>query len=95
MQAIIDELTTRLSGSRVRSIANAIRSLYRWAQDRDLVQHDPAALLRLPAMNAKAIERVASSSEFAELLAALPLDIAVPYALAGYAMGRRAQIIRL
>ena len=32
-----------MSGSRVRSVVNSIRSLYRWAQDRDLVQHDPAA----------------------------------------------------
>jgi integrase len=95
IQAIVDELTPRLSGSRVRSIVNAMRSLYRWAQDRDLVQHDPAGLVRLPAMNAKPIERVASPAEFAKLLAATPLDVAVPYALAGYAMGRRAQIIRL
>lgn len=95
IQAIVDELTPRLSGSRVRSIVNAIRSLYRWAQDRDLVQHDPAGLVRLPAMNAEAIERVASPAEFAELLATVPLDVAVPYALAGYAMGRRSQIIRL
>lgn len=95
VQAVIDDLAPKLSGSRVRSIVNAIRSLYRWAQDRDLVAHDPAALVRLPAMNATPIERVASPAEFAELLAALPLDLALPYALAGYGMGRRAQIIRL
>ena len=95
LQSIVDELAPNLSGSRVRSIANAVRSLYRWAQDRDLADHDPAALLRLPAMDAKPIERVASPAEFAELLDALPLDLALPYALAGYGMGRRAQIIRL
>lgn len=27
--------------------------------------------------------------------AALPLDVALPYALAGYGMGRRVQIVRL
>ncbi len=95
VQALVDELTPRLSGSRVRSIVNSLRSLYRWAQDRDLVTHDPAALVRLPAMNATPIERVASPEEFERLLAALPLDLSVPYALAGYGMGRRAQIIRL
>lgn len=42
MQAIVDELTPTLSGSRVRSVVNAVRSLYRWAQDRDLATHDPA-----------------------------------------------------
>jgi integrase len=95
LQAIVDDLAPKLSGSRVRSIANAVRSLYRWAQDRDLADHDPAALLRLPAMDATPIERVASPAEFAQLVAALPLDLALPYALAGYGMGRRAQIIRL
>jgi integrase len=95
LQAIVDDLAPKLSGSRVRSIVNAVRSLYRWAQDRDLADHDPAALVRLPAMDAKPIERVASPAEFAELLAALPLELALPYALAGYGMGRRAQIIRL
>lgn len=95
IQAIVDDLAPRLSGSRVRSTANAVRSLYRWAQDRDLAQHDPAALVRLPAMNAKRIERVADPVEFSELIAALPLDLGVPYGLAGYGMGRRAQIVRL
>jgi integrase len=95
VQAIVDELTPRLSGSRVRSIVNALRSLYRWAQDRDHASHDPAALVRLPAMDATPIERVASPSEFANLVEALPLDISLPYALAAYGMGRRAQIIYL
>ena len=84
-----------MSGSRVRSIVNAIRSLYRWAQERELVAHDPAARVRLPAMNATPRDRVATPAEFAALLAALEIEDALPYALAGYAMGRRAQIQRL
>jgi hypothetical protein len=72
VQAIIDDLAPKLSVSRVRSIANAVRSLYRWAQDRDLAEHDPAALVRLPAMDATPIERVASPAEFAELLGSMP-----------------------
>lgn len=95
VQRLVDDLTPKLSGSRVRSIVNAIRSLYRWAQDRELVAHDPAALVRLPAMNATARDRVATPREFQALLGALNIEDAVPYALAGYAMGRRAQIQRL
>lgn len=95
VQKLIDDLTPAMSGSRVRSVVNAIRSLYRWAQDREMVGHDPAALVRLPAMNATPRDRVATPAEFARLLAALPLDDALPYALAGYAMGRRGQIVRL
>ena len=95
VQVIVDGLAPTMSGSRVRSVVNAIRSLYRWAQDRDLANHDPAALARLPAMDATPIERVASPAEFARLLAALPTEDALPYALAGYGMARRAQIVRL
>lgn len=95
MQTIVDELTPRLSGSRVRAIVNSLRSLYRWAQYRDLAEHDPAARVRLPAMNATPVGRVASPAGFARLLDALPVELALPYALAGYGMGRRAQIIRL
>ena len=83
-----------LSGSRVRSVVT-VASLYRWAQDRELTSHDPAALVSLPAMDATPIERVASPAEFARLLAALEPQDALPYALAGYGMGRRAQIVRL
>src|SRR5262249_43305624 len=90
-----DELAPRLSGSRIRAIVNSLRSLYRWAQYRDLVVHDPAARVRLPALGATPIERVASPAEFARLLNALPTYMALPYALAGYGMGRRSQIVRL
>jgi integrase len=79
----------------VRSIVNALRSLYRWAQDRELVANDPAARVRLPAMNATPRDRVATPAEFTTLLAALEIEDALPYALAAYAMGRRAQIQRL
>jgi integrase len=95
VQEIVDELTPNMSGSRIRDVVSGVRSLYRWAQDRDLAVHDPAALVRLPAINATPVERIATPAEFAQLLAALETKDALPYALAGYAMGRRAQIIRL
>ena len=46
VQRLVDDLAPTMSGSRVRSVVNAIRSLYRWAQDREMVGHDPAALVR-------------------------------------------------
>ena len=60
VQYLVDDLAPKLSGSRVRSVVNAIRSLYRWAQDRELAAHDPAALVRLPAMNATVRDRIAT-----------------------------------
>ncbi len=91
-QHLVDDVAPGMSGSRVRSVVNSIRSLYRWAQDRDLVQHDPAALVRLPAMDATPRDRVATPAEMAALLAALPLHDALPYAIASYATARRAEI---
>ena len=50
VQRLVDEISPQLSGSRVRSVVNAIHSLYRWAQAHEIVYHDPAALVQLPAM---------------------------------------------
>lgn len=68
VQALVDQLAERLSGSRIRAVVNAIRSLYRWAQERELVNQDPAQRVRLPANDAKTRDRVATPAEFATLL---------------------------
>jgi integrase len=73
-------------------VVNALRSLYRWAQDRELVGHDPAANVRLPAMDAKPRDRVATPAEFAILLAAIRPEDAIAWALAGYATARKQEI---
>jgi len=91
VQLLVDGMTPTLSGSRVRSVVNAVHSLYRWAQARELAFHDPAALVQLPAMDAKPRDRVATPAEMAKLLAALQTRDAVPFALAAYATARRAE----
>jgi integrase len=92
VQRLIESLTPEKSGSRVRTIVNAIHSLYAWAQDRELVDHDPASHVRLPAMNATPRDRVATPAEMQKLLDALDPADALPYALAAYATARRAEI---
>ena len=93
VQRLVDELAREgLSGSRVRSIVNALRSLYRWAQDREIVGHDPAANVRLPAMESKPRDRVATPAEFALLLDALALEDALPFALAAYGTARKQEV---
>lgn len=72
VQDLVDDLSRQgLSGSRIRSVVNAIRSLYRWGQERELVDGDPAQRVRLPATNAKERDRVATPAEFVALLDAL------------------------
>ena len=44
VQLLVDGIAPTLSGSRVRSVVNAVHSLYRWAQARELVYHDPRRL---------------------------------------------------
>jgi integrase len=93
LQGLVDDMTRRgLSGSRVRSVVNALRSLYRWAQDRELVVNNPAELVRLPAMDAKPRDRVATPAEFATLLAPLNPEDALPYALAAYGTARHQEV---
>jgi integrase len=92
VQRLVDQMTPEKSGSRVRTVVNSIRSLYAWAQDRELVDHDPASRVRLPAMNATPRDRVATVSEVQTLLDALDPADALPYALAIYATARRAEI---
>lgn len=89
VQRLIEKLTPEKSGSRVRTIVNAVHSLYAWAQDRELVDHDPASHVRLPAMNATPRDRVATPAEMQMLLDAL--DPARRAALRARRLRHRAQ----
>jgi integrase len=96
IQRAVDEFhRAGLSGSRIRSIVNALRSLYRWAEDRELVTRDPAAEIRLPAYEPAGSVRVASPAEFAKLLAAIETEDAVPFALGAYGSARAQEIRHL
>jgi integrase len=92
VQRLVDRLVPKMSGSRIRTVVNSIHTLYRWAQAREIVYHDPAALVQLPAMNAKPRDRVATPAELEKLLDALEPADALPYAIAAYATARRAEI---
>jgi integrase len=72
VQELVDELSRRgRSASRISSVVNALRSLYRFAQERELAAHDPAQEVRLPLGNPTVHNRVASPAEFDRLLNAL------------------------
>ncbi len=96
VQMLVDEMVAaRLSGSRVRNVLNALRSLYTYAIARELTQSSPITNILLPAVGETPRDRVASPTEFRELLLALDPADAVPFALAGYATARSQEILNL
>jgi len=95
IQRIADNVSEKRSGSRVRGVINSVRSLYTWANQRELASHDPAADIILPPVDATPRDRIATPTEMIGLLGALERKDAVPYALAVYSWGRRSQIQRV
>jgi integrase len=96
VQLLVDAMTAQgLSGSRIRNVVNSFRALYTYMIARDICHASPVASIQLPAMDETPRDRVATPAEFAALIAALPLEDRVPYALAGYSSGRRSEIRRL
>lgn len=71
VQARVDELTPKVSASRIGSFVNSMRALYRWGEERELADHDPAHHLRLPISDSEARDRVATPAELDRLLKAL------------------------
>ena len=92
LQALVDRLVGRgLSGSKVTNVIIPLRVVFRHALERDEVNANPTSGLRLP-NNVGRRERAASSSEAAELLAALPDNLRPIYATAFYAGLRRGEL---
>jgi integrase len=93
VQRLVDKWTGEgLSGSKVRNIVTSLKTILRWAIDREIVATNPTLNLRLP-NGSKHRDRAASREEAAELLSALPVDIRPIYATAAYA-GLRAGELR-
>jgi integrase len=96
VQTMIDEMVAeRLSGSRVRNVVNALRSLYNFAIPRDLAVASPIEHILLPAVGEKPRERIATPRELLVLLAPLQPADAVPFALAAYASARSQEVRNL
>lgn len=92
-QGVVDDLLReKLSSSRIRSIINAVRSLYRWALQREKATCNPAESIHLPANDSQERDRVATPGEFAHLLDRLKPEDALPWALAAYGTARSQEI---
>ncbi|MFP5387776.1 MAG: tyrosine-type recombinase/integrase [Thermoleophilia bacterium] len=93
LQLAVDDLGREgLSASRINSVFNSLRSLYRWAISRGKAKQNAAGSLELPAEKAKKEVRIATPGEFAYLLEKLEPQDALPWALAGYATARSQEI---
>jgi integrase len=93
LQLAVDGYRRRdLSSSRIHSIICAVRSLYAWGIQRGMAARSPAAKLRLPLVRSRPRTRIAKPGEFAELLEALALRDALPWALAAYGTARLQEI---
>jgi excisionase family DNA binding protein len=91
-RAVDDFRRESLSSSRISSVVNAVRSLYRWAINREMALEDPASPIQLPACDSKERDRVARPGEFAYLIGCLAPEDALPFALAAYATARAQEI---
>jgi integrase len=81
------------SASRISSIVNSTRALYRWGEERERVTESPAKNLRLPADESDRKEYdLPGPGEFAYLLSKLEDADALPWALAAYATARHSEI---
>jgi integrase len=94
LQGALDAfLREERSSSRINSIINAARSLYRWGEEREMVKESPATNLRLPAEEVDTKEYdLPGPGEFAYLLSKLEVPDALPWALAAYATARHSEI---
>ena len=93
LQDAVDDLIREgLSSSRINSVFNALRSLYRWALAREKATRNPARSISLPAEDSKERDRIATPGEFVYLLDRLEPNDALPWALAAYATARAQEI---
>jgi integrase len=90
--AVDDLIREGLSSSRINSIFNALRSLYRWALKREKATRNPAGSISLPADDSKERDRIATPGEFVYLLDRLKPEDALPWVLAAYATARAQEI---
>jgi integrase len=92
LQAFADRLlASGLSPSTIANAINPLQAIYRHAVRRELVGVNPTRDLELPAVNGRR-ERIASASEAAALIAALPASERALWATAFYAGLRRGEL---
>jgi integrase len=92
VQALVDELLAAgAAPASVSNVLNPLQAFYRRAIDRDEVVHNPTERIDLPAARPARPTRIATATEAAELIGALPADQAL-WACAFYSGLRRGEL---
>jgi integrase len=91
VQRFVDTVAAEVKGATARNIVHTLCALYAYLLPRHDELGDPTQRLEKPRKGGPR-ERYAKPDEIAELLAALPHDLALPYALAFMAGLRHAEI---
>jgi integrase len=93
VQSLADELlASGLAPGTVSNVLNPIQALYRRLIDRDLIAHNPATRIDLPAQGSARAKRIASAAEAAQLIAPLRDEEQPLWAAAFYAGLRRGEL---
>jgi len=93
VQALADELlASGLAPGTVSNVLNPIQALYRRLIDRDLIAHNPATRVDLPAQGSTRPKRIASAAKAARLIAPLRDEERPLWAAAFYAGLRRGEL---
>ncbi len=93
VQSLADELlASGLAPGSVSNVLNPIQALYRRLIDRDLIAHNPATRIDLPAQGRARPKRIASAAEAARLIAPLREEEQPLWAAAFYAGLRRGEL---
>ena len=95
VQRWIDTLAAgNLAANTVANAITPLRAIYVWAEGRGMVHSNPCVGVRLP-KGEKARDRIASPSEAAALIAALPAEDQAALGLAVYAGLRMGEVLAL
>ncbi len=95
VQLWIDSLTGEgLAPNTIRNVVTPLQALYSWALPRDLAHVNPCTSLRLPSGEQKR-DRIATPSEAAKLIAALPAKDQAALGLAVYAGLRIGELLAI
>jgi integrase len=92
VQEVVDRLLGQgVNPSTIRNTLDPLRSIFRWAEERELIERNPTARVKVPTVEGRR-DRIAPPDEAERLLAALPVEDRPLWATAIYTGLRRGEL---